>query len=367
MQQNSKQMYIGLMSGTSLDGIDAVLVEFNDSPRLVASYSTPLPISLRQRLFELTTSGNHEIERIAEAEPAFAKVCANATRALLDQCSIQPGQISAIGSHGQTIRHIPEKAYTLQIGDPSLIAELTGITVVADFRRRDIAAGGQGAPLVPAFHQSVFRSPSESRVIANVGGMANLTILDDQPVRGFDTGPGNVLMDLWCQRHKNQPYDKDGQWSSSVDHDRELLEALLDDTFFQTAPPKSTGRERFNAQWLEHKLAAFPELSPDTVQSTLCQLTAESIANDVTQYAHQTNAVYLCGGGAHNLSLIKRLEALLPNQTVTTTESLGLHPDWVEAIAFAWLARQSLHHQPGNLPDVTGAKGARILGAIYPA
>ena len=363
-----KPLFIGLMSGTSLDAVDAVLVEFEGaSCRMLAAHSHPLPEQLRQTLTELTLPGDNEIEKLAEAEPAFARECAGAVQSLLEASQQKPENIAAIGSHGQTIRHRPGKGYTLQIGDPSLIAELTNTTVVADFRRRDIAAGGQGAPLVPAFHQSVFHKSGEGRVIVNIGGMANLTILDEQPGRGFDTGPGNILMDQWCQRHTGQPYDSNGQWAASASVDQPLLKYLLKEAYFHQLPPKSTGRELFNRQWLDNRLEPFPHLSPAQVQSTLCQLTASTIAHDISQFAPDSQAIYLCGGGAHNQTLTERLRQLLPDHTVSTTEALGIHPDWVEAVAFAWLARQTLLGLPGNQPEVTGAAGPRILGAIYPA
>ena len=363
-----KPLFIGLMSGTSLDAVDAVLVEFDGvSCRMLAALSHPLPERLRQTLLELTLPGDNEIEKLAEAEPAFARECAEAVQSLLEISQQTPENIAAIGSHGQTIRHRPEKHFTLQIGDPSLIAELTNTTVVADFRRRDIAAGGQGAPLVPAFHQSVFRQPGERSVIVNIGGMANLTILDEQPVRGFDTGPGNILMDQWCQRHTGQPFDYNGKWADSASFDQPLLEHLFEEAFFHQLPPKSTGRELFNMEWLANRLERFTHLSPEQVQSTLCQLTTNTIAHDIRHFAPDSQAVYLCGGGAHNQALSERLRQQLPDHSISTTEVLGIHPDWVEAVAFAWLARQTLQGLPGNQPEVTGAAGPRVLGAIYPA
>lgn len=366
------QNYIGLMSGTSLDAIDAVLVELDHHHCYqVRSVSHPIPPYLKQSLLELTLPGKNEIEKLAIAEPAFAKECAQAVKQLLYLTQLSPSDITAIGSHGQTIRHRPEKGFTLQIGDPSLIAELTGITVVADFRRRDVAAGGHGAPLVPAFHHSVFANENESRVIVNIGGMANITILSNKPATGFDTGPGNILMDTWCQQHLNQPYDKNGQWAGSSDHNPELLKLLLKDPYFHQPPPKSTGRELFNSDWLKRILTSHSTLekgiSSAVIQSTLCQLTATSIAQDINRYAPTTHGIYLCGGGVHNRILTGRLKQLLPNKSIQTTKSLGIAPDWVEAVAFAWLARQTLEHRPGNLPEVTGAKGPRILGGIYSA
>lgn len=363
--------YIGLMSGTSLDAIDAVLVDFSHSSnQQVHSLTHQLPESLRQQLLDLTLPGPNEIERQAIAEPAFARESAKAVQQLLSQSGVEAGKIKAIGSHGQTIRHRPEKAFTLQIGDPALIAELTGISVVSDFRRRDIAAGGQGAPLVPAFHQAVFASTEEERVIVNIGGMSNITILPTSganDVTGFDTGPGNVLMDSWCQLHRDIPYDKDGLWAASESHDKSLLSAMLKEAFFSATPPKSTGRELFNPDWLASQLKGFEHLSPATVQATLCHLTAISIAQAISTYAPQAQKVFVCGGGANNTTLMKTLQGELASLKISTTDSLGIAPDWVEAVAFAWLAKRNIEGLPGNLPAVTGAKGFRMLGAVYTA
>ena len=361
-------LYIGLMSGTSLDGIDAVLADCsNGQARLVASHSRPLPGPLRQQLLALTQGGHHEIERMAQAEPAFVRECAAAVNQLLSETERKHHEIRAIGSHGQTIRHLPEAGFTLQIGDPSLLAELTGLTVVGDFRRRDVAAGGQGAPLVPAFHQAVFTSKDENRVIVNVGGMANITVLSNtQPVQGWDTGPGNILMDSWFSQHHQGAFDQDGNWAASAGVDPGFLESCLKDEFFSLEPPKSTGRERFNRDWLEQKLTAFPNISESGVQASLCRLTATGIARDICKYAPETQVVFLCGGGARNRTLLRDLKAQLPNMQVDTTDALGIAVDWVEAVAFAWLARQAIHARPGNLPAVTGAGGLRVLGGIYP-
>ena len=362
------EYYIGLMSGTSLDAIDAVLVSCqSDQINLLYSVSCPLSPDLRQQLLELTMSGEDEIEKLAIAEPAFARESAKAVEQLLALTTIQPENITAIGSHGQTIRHRPEKGYTLQIGDPSLIAELTNITVVGDFRRRDIAAGGQGAPLVTAFHKAAFSSPDENRVITNVGGMANISILSShQPVTGFDTGPGNVLMDQWCMTHQKIPYDKGGAWAATAQFNQSLLDCFMADSFFKLPRPKSTGRELFNPVWLNAILDDFRNLDPSVIQATLCRMTAKSIADAILKHAPETAAVFLCGGGAHNKTLKRHLQDELGDQRVDTTNALNIAPDWVEAIAFAWLAKQTLTHQPANLPAATGARGLRILGAIYP-
>ncbi|KEQ19086.1 anhydro-N-acetylmuramic acid kinase [Endozoicomonas numazuensis] len=373
------EYFIGLMSGTSLDGIDAALVEFKEPPsqqslqgncRQIQTLSHPLPDDLREQLLALTLPGPDEIERMAIAEPAFARESANAIQQLLDKAGFSPHQVTAIGSHGQTIRHRPEKGFTLQIGDPSLIAELTGIQVVADFRRRDVAAGGQGAPLVPAFHKAVFSSLALDRVILNIGGMSNISLLptdSQKPVTGFDTGPGNVLMDYWCQHHLNQPYDNKGQWAASGSINDQLLNSMLNDSYFSEAPPKSTGRERFNPGWLESHLKDFSDSQPEDVAATLTLLTAKTIALDICQYAPSAKEILVCGGGASNKYLMALIEDELNPLPVSSTASLGIEPDWVEAVAFAWLARQTLTGKPGNLPAVTGASGERILGAIYPA
>ena len=364
-------LFIGLMSGTSLDAIDAVLVAIDDQQvKQLASISHVLPPLLKQQLEALTLPGDNEIERVAEAEPAFARESAFAVNALLQQSGRSSDQIRAIGSHGQTIRHRPDKGYTLQIGDPSLIAELTGITVVADFRRRDIAAGGQGAPLVPAFHKAVFQSKKENRVIVNIGGMANLTLLHSDnsiPVTGFDTGPGNILMDYWAQKHLGQPYDTNGDWAAQASADPVLLKQLLSEPYFSQPAPKSTGRELFNPEWLHSHLRSFPHLSEGVIATTLCQLTATTVTQHINACAGDTDTVYVCGGGARNRTLMELLEQeLKPSIEVKNTAEIGIEPDWVEAVAFAWLASQTLAGLPGNLPAVTGARHHRILGAIYP-
>lgn len=361
-------LFIGLMSGTSLDGVDAALVEFSSpdsdvrKPRLLGSHFLAFPGELRARLLALHTSGADELHRAAELSLDLSRLYAKAVNTLITENGVAAPAVRAIGCHGQTVRHRPELGYTLQLAAPALLAELTGITVVADFRSRDIAAGGQGAPLVPAFHAALFRHEHRHRAIVNIGGIANLTRLQPgAPVTGFDTGPGNMLMDAWADLHLQQPFDRHGAWAASGTVLPGLLSPMLGDAYFAKAAPKSTGRDHFNLAWVKSFDVA-RERGED-VQATLLELTARSIA-DSTDAAEE---LWLCGGGAHNSALVSRIAALLPHTPVASTEQLGLHPDWVEAAAFAWLARQTLHAQPGNLPGVTGARGPRILGAIYPA
>lgn len=355
------------MSGTSLDGIDAVLASFENSTcKLLQNQFIPFGDDLRTELLALNSSGANELERAALAANKLSHCYAAAIQALLEKAEIQPHQIKAIGCHGQTVRHRPDLGFTIQLVNPSLLAELTGITVVADFRSRDIAAGGQGAPLVPAFHAALFRHPEQHRVIINIGGISNLTSLpphDD--VRGFDCGPGNLLLDAWISLHLNQPYDKDGAWAASGHLIPELLTQLIAEPFFAAAPPKSTGRDLFNLTWVERFLS--PDFSPVDVQATLLELTARGIAAAIIEHCSSTSEIYLCGGGAHNGALVRRLKSLLLNKNIGLTDDLGVNADWVEAFAFAWLARQTFKGNPGNMPEVTGAKSLRILGAIYPA
>ncbi len=362
--------YIGLMSGTSLDGIDAVLVDFaGDPPRLIEAHTHPLPDTLRQQLGALCQPGDNEIERMGRADIALGELFADAVQQLLRQTSIPATEIHAIGSHGQTIRHRPDAGFTLQIGDANRIARRTGITTVADFRRRDMAAGGQGAPLVPAFHAALFRSPDITRVVLNLGGMANITLLPahpERPVSGYDTGPGNVLMDTWAQQYLGRPLDEHGAWAATGCVNEALLTRSLSDAYFRQAPPKSTGREYFNADWLTARLdESEHSLSPVDIQATLCELTAVSVAEAV----RHTDAAELlvCGGGTHNTYLLSRLKARLDSMDVIPSTERGLAADWVEAVAFAWLARETLAARPGNLPAVTGASEAVVLGAIYRA
>ncbi len=357
------------MSGTSLDGVDAVLAEIDSSgqPRLLHTHYLPYPDDLRARVLALHAAQPDEIHLAAVAANELARLYADAVSGVLG--GIEADGVRAIGCHGQTLRHRPADGYTLQIGNAAMLAELTGIAVVSDFRSRDIAAGGQGAPLVPAFHTRVMRSPGIHRIIANIGGIANLTDLPtDGNVRGWDTGPGNMLMDAWIARHRDVRYDRDGAWAASGRIHPDLLASLTQHPYLQQPPPKSAGREQFNLDWLDATLGGLGDaIDPADVQATLLEFTAVSLVDAVNRECRGAQELYVCGGGAHNGALMQRLGAGLPNIRVASTAMLGVDPDWVEALAFAWLARQALHHAPGNLPAVTGARGERILGAVYPA
>lgn len=359
-------LVVGLMSGTSLDGVDATLVDFSLSPpRTLATLWQPYPNSIRQQALQLQTAQYDEIHTAALFSNQLARCYAEAVGQLLANAGISAKQVAAIGCHGQTVRHQPAAGYSLQLNNPALLAELTGITVVADFRSRDIAAGGQGAPLVPAFHASVFSDPRLHRVILNVGGIANLTDLKPgRPVRGFDCGPGNLLMDAWIERHRQMRYDDAGTWASEGRVLPELLQLLLADAFFDAEPPKSCGRDEFNIPWLEHRLAGSE--CPEDVQATLLELTAVSVSAAITRWCGDPEELLVCGGGARNLALMSRLQYHAPNCRVASTDFLGQAADWVESVAFAWLAWRTLGGETGNLPEVTGACGPRILGAIYP-
>jgi anhydro-N-acetylmuramic acid kinase len=359
--------YVGLMSGTSLDGIDAVLAGFDGSCcQLLHSHFQPFDATLRAELLALNQPGDNELERAALAANHLSRSYATAVQALLQQAGIQAKQIQAVGCHGQTVRHRPDLGFTIQLANPSLLAELTQIPVVADFRSRDIAAGGQGAPLVPAFHAALFRQTSVHRVIVNIGGISNLTDLPPQgKVMGFDCGPGNLLMDHWTRLHLGQDYDRDGAWAENGSVIPALLQQLLAEPFFAATPPKSTGRDLFNPGWLQTHLP--PGSAAADVQATLLQLTVDGIVDAIRRNCAGAREIYLCGGGAHNSALRRSLKQQLPECAIDLTDALGVAADWVEAFAFAWLARQTVHGKPGNLPEVTGARGSRILGAIYPA
>jgi len=368
--------YIGVMSGTSLDGIDIAISSFSDSGdcQFIAAQTFPFPETLLLKLQSLILTQQSHLQSLGEINIALGRLIAESINQLLATQQIPAQDIVAIGSHGQTIFHSPsgELPFSSQIGDANLIAELTSITTVADFRQRDIAAGGQGAPLVPAFHQALFNSQDEDRVIVNIGGIGNITVLPasstNSTIIGFDTGPGNVLIDYWTQLQLNEPYDSNGQWAASGQCNDDFLSLLLNDAYFKQAIPKSTGRELFNQTWFEAKLAEYgKEISLVDVQATLVELTAKTISDDIKSYANSCNSVFICGGGAHNSYLLSRLRTLLNKTRVTTTEELGLHPDWVEACAFAWLAYRTMNNLVGNLPSVTGAKHPTVLGAIYPA
>lgn len=365
----SHNLYIGLMSGTSADAIDAVLVGFDKSAHLIAHYSEPLSGEIRQHIHALARSAPNEIDRMGALDVDLAKLFAQTSLQLLKLAGVAPEQIIAIGSHGQTIRHRPpgsaEGCFTLQIGDPNYIAELTGITTVGDFRRRDMAAGGQGAPLVPAFHRAIFHSEEQHRVIVNIGGMANITSLPQQgPTLGFDTGPGNVLMDEWIQTHLKKSYDQSGAWAASGTINLVLLNLLLQHPFFALAAPKSTGRESFNRNWLEQQIGD-ASIAPEDIQATLLELTAITIGNAIRALGDESKGVFVCGGGAYNTALMTRLQQLLLNDHVTSTADLGVEPQWIEAMAFAWLAQQTMNHRSGNLKEVTGAHREVILGGVY--
>ncbi|HEY4542270.1 MAG TPA: anhydro-N-acetylmuramic acid kinase [Noviherbaspirillum sp.] len=370
-------LYIGLMSGTSMDGVDAVLASFatdagNGGINALASAHAPFPNALRAQLFALQAPGDNELHREAAAANELARVYASVIDILLTKASLKGDAIRAIGAHGQTVRHRPECGYTRQIGNAALLAELTGISVVADFRSRDIAAGGQGAPLVPAFHQAAFGARGHVRVVANIGGIANISVLRaNEALIGFDTGPGNVLLDLWCARHRGQAYDANGDWARTGQVHPPLLQSLLAEPYLQLPPPKSTGRDLFHAAWLEEKLRPYDQLAAADIQATLTAFTAASLGRAVRDYASDAEGIYVCGGGAYNRRLLELLAQELQHQDkplpVHTTADLGVPPDQVEAFAFAWLAHRHLEHLPGNVCSVTGARGPRILGALYPA
>jgi len=362
--------FIGLMSGTSMDGIDAVLVSFGDDARMqvLRHHSLTHPTPLKRRLETLASNQGFPAE-LGEVDALLGESFAQCVRTLLSDEGIAPARITAIGSHGQTIFHraSPSPAFSIQIGDPNRIAERTGITTVADFRRRDIAAGGQGAPLAPAFHEWYFSAPGEYRALVNLGGIANVTHLrgDGSAPLGFDTGPANLLLDLWCQEHTGADYDSNGEWAAGGQTLTPLLDAMLADPYFSLTGPRSTGREYFNREWLEHYLAAYGSADPQDVQKTLAALTAETVARGILA-ERAPDTIFLCGGGAFNPVLVQEIRERLTPARVETTQALGLHPQMVEGAAFAWLARQRLLGMAGNLASVTGADGPRLLGAVYP-
>lgn len=361
------ERYIGLMSGTSVDGVDAVVADFSyEKVTTLGHVYVPFSAVLRAQLQAMMQSGADEVERAGDASVALAHAYADAVAQLLAKTRLAAKDIAAIGAHGQTIRHRPERGFTTQLNAPAHLSELTGITVVADFRSRDVAAGGQGAPLVPAFHAAVFQGDAP-RAVVNIGGIANVTLLpakgSSDTVRGFDTGPGNTLLDAWCERHTGKAYDVGGEWGAQGHVDDKLLAALLDDDYFRQAAPKSTGRERFNLAWLDAKLQnQARSIAPRDVQSTLAALTARTISDAIK--GSGATACFVCGGGVFNLSVMAGLPVELQAQS---TSVLGVAPMQVEALAFAWLARRCFASAPGNVPAVTGASGPRILGAIYPA
>jgi anhydro-N-acetylmuramic acid kinase len=360
--------YIGIMSGTSLDGVDVALVASQDGQfELVSNHFSAYPEPIKQQLLALHQPQQNELEDTAIIGNKLALLYADAVNTLLNQNQLNPQQVKAIGCHGQTIRHRPELGFTLQIGNNALLAELTGITVVGDFRSRDIAAGGQGAPLVPAFHLAAFGSSQKNRAIVNIGGIANITYLPKTgEVVGFDSGPGNMLLDYWIKLTLGLDYDTNGNWAATGVVIQSFLDSMLADPYFVLPPPKSTGRDLFNETWLKQHLL-YPHCRPQDVARTLVELTACSIYKAITLHCPNVDEVYLCGGGAHNQLLIDILQKMLISTPISSTNALGIDIDWVEAAAFAWLAQQTLDNKPANLPSVTGAQGLRVLGAIFPA
>lgn len=363
------------MSGTSVDAIDSALVSCGaNGIEILATHEHAIPADIKRQIASLSHSGPDEIERMGVLDRALGQLFAEATLQLLADADIEPRQVRAIGSHGQTVRHRPPSAapsatssFSLQIGDPNTIAELTGITTIADFRRRDIAAGGEGAPLAPGFHAAAFSRIGINRVIVNIGGIANATLLEGEELRmGFDTGPGNTLLDHWIARHCGLPFDRDGSWSATGRVHPILLRSLLTHPYFQKSGPRSTGKEDFNMAWLESHLAAVGLIAAEDVQATLVELTCITITRAITNSLLDAKEIFVCGGGSHNSCLMARLAELLAPATVNSTAAIGIDPDWVEAATFAWLASRTLEGLAGNLPRVTGAAGARVLGGIYP-
>jgi len=369
------KLLVGLMSGTSMDAIDAALVKYDSGQTtLVECHEQPISPALREQIHQLSHPGDNEIERLGRLDRTLGHAFAEATLALLRKAHVAPDQVRAIGSHGQTVRHCPpsacgnnREAFTLQIGDPNTIAEVTGIATIADFRRRDVAAGGEGAPLAPAFHAAAFNQPPTVRAIVNIGGIANITLLRDQSAIGFDSGPGNTLLDSWIRQHQGVSFDADGGWAAEGSVNAPLLEALLQHPYLTRPAPKSTGKESFNLSWLQQQLEIVPGVPPGDVQATLAEFTAVSIYRALLSVGSDIEQVFVCGGGAANSDLMRRLFQHLEPVYLGTTRELGCDPAWVEAAAFAWLAGRHLDQQSGNLPAVTGADGERILGALYPA
>lgn len=366
------QFFIGIMSGTSLDGIDVALCQFEtDACEVVATHFLPYSAELKQALLALHTPHTNELESSLILGNQLAQLYAKAVNILLNNQKISAKEITAIGCHGQTIRHrpnfSPELGFTLQIGNNALLAELTNISVVGDFRSRDIAAGGQGAPLVPAFHQAVFGSQTINRAIINIGGIANITYLSKNgEVLGFDSGPGNMLLDAWAKLKLDKDFDADGAWAATGVVHESFLTNMLAEPYFALPPPKSTGRDLFNDDWLKQHIL-YPHTRPQDVARTLVELSAHTISQALKKYCPSVDEVYLCGGGARNSLLVKTLKSMLAGTPVLNTDALGVGIDWLEAVAFAWLAKQTIEGKTSNLPAVTGAKGLRVLGAIYPA
>jgi anhydro-N-acetylmuramic acid kinase len=367
---NDGGLFLGLISGTSVDGIDAALVSFEPQLTLHAGRTLPMPEDLARDVLRVSqTDARIDLDDLGALDTRLGLAFAVAANALIEASGVDRSHVVAIGSHGQTLRHRPggDAPFTMQLGDASIIAERTGITTVADFRRRDVAAGGPGAPLVPAFHAAIFRDAAESRAVLNIGGIANLTLLPATgPVRGFDTGPGNGLMDAWCLRHRGERFDRDGAFAAGGQVDARLLARVLAEPWFALAPPKSTGRDQFHLDWLEAALSGIA-VAPEDVQASLCELTVRTIVEALRHTQVDTQRLLVCGGGVHNGQLLGRLAQALPGVIVESTDRFGVDPDLLEAMAFAWLARETLAGRPGNLAEVTGARGLRVLGAIHPA
>lgn len=364
--------FIGLMSGTSIDSIDAVAVIFaHKKLNLLGNYSHSIPDKIKSDILTLSEPGLDNVQLLAETDHSLGELFAEASLALMSQLNLNSKDIVAIGSHGQTIRHQPpgiNPGFSLQIGNPNQIAAVTGCPVIADFRRKDMAYGGQGAPLVPAFHREIFYHPNKTRVIINIGGISNITILEPNGgCRGFDTGPGNILLDAWCQKHTHKNYDNKGQWGATGSHNVALLTQLKSHNFFHRTGPKSTGREDFNLSWLEQQTHLL-DITPADIQATLALYTADTIAQSIADLAQPIDEIFVCGGGIFNLALILKLNESLLKRTmpaIQSTASIGLEPNWVEACAFAWLAKQRIDMKPGNAPAVTGASRETILGCVY--
>ena len=367
MGDPGKQLYIGLMSGTSLDGADAALVDFSTgSPRTLAFATVAFPDALRDRILALSEPGDDSLDLSATVSIELAELYARAVEGVIAGGGVARNSIAAIGCHGQTVRHRPEAGFTIQVNDPARLAELTGIDVVADFRRRDIAAGGQGAPLVPAFHEAVFRDPTRSRAVVNIGGISNVTWLPASGrTLGFDCGPGNVLLDGWAHKHLGARFDQDGGWIRQGRSDSDLLARFMAEPFLAAPPPKSTGRELFRLRWLEDRLPR--HLSPADVQATLADFTAHAIVQAIDRFCAGVQEIFLAGGGARNPALVERIAKLVGGRPVAATDELGVPTAHVESMAFAWLAMKCMRREPVDLTAVTGARAPRILGAIYAA
>ncbi len=364
------RLFIGAISGTSVDGLDLAVLEATEPPSIVAGRTVAIPPDLRRLLKDLGAGNVTGLDSLGDADHRVGALIGESILELLTDLSLTRDAVAGIGSHGQTVRHRAEgdAPFSLQIGDPNLIVEITGIDTVADFRRRDVAAGGQGAPLVPPFHEALFRTPSENRTVLNIGGIANISFLPSDvaaSISGFDTGPGNALLDAWAEHHLGATYDKDGDWGRSGTVDQVLLARLLEDDYFRAAPPKSTGKELFNLTWLRDLDRALDKRRPADVQATLAELTATTVLHATQQWAHTTSTVIVCGGGRLNAHLMERLADLFSPIPVVPTEVLGYNGDWIEAAAFAWLAHRTLAGKTGSDRDVTGARASRVLGAIY--